>query len=463
MVLLLFVFAYAATALRLNGFQPTAISDRFTISRVPRARSNAIVRSRELQVTSNVVNLMQKDAMSLSSMYVQAMRGSRGISRVTNGSTPLIAVEGGQVFLADVTVGGEPFQVVIDTGSSDLWLAVSGFQCFDPVTRASLEQSLCEFGSPYDPSLSVSFTTVPNQNFNISYADGEYLNGGLGLDTFSMAGIEVPKQQFGVVDIAAWYGDGISSGLIGFAYRTLTSAYAGTDPRADVRGRPIPYTPLFVNMYEQQNVPAIFSIAIDRNTSTGGVLALGGIPDIQHSPTFVTTPIQGVRVNATSGRQVYEFYTIDIDGYAMSEDRSTRFNSYEYIDSMKTPLVRNGSDTVVDSGTSLCYVPDDVAEATAALFDPPAYFDFDQNAYFVNCESRAPVFGVGIAKKIFYVNPADLIIRIQNNVCVMGIQSNGGGLSILGGTWLKNVLAVFDVEGEQMRFAARQFYDLYAK
>ena len=44
----------------------------------------------------------------------------------------------------------------------------------------------------------------------------------------------------------------------------------------------------------------------------------------------------------------------------------------------------------------------------------------------------------------------------------MGIQSDGGGLSILGGTWMKNVLAVFDIEGEQMRFAARQFYDLYA-
>ncbi|KAM3419477.1 hypothetical protein BST61_g5403 [Cercospora zeina] len=461
MVLLILLFAYAASALRLHGLRPTAINDRFTISRIPRARSKADVRHTELKVTENVVSLTRKDATSLSSMYVQAMRGRRGVSRVANATTPLISVEGGQVFLADVTVGGKPFRVVIDTGSSDPWLAREGFECFDPINDARLEQSVCEFGPAYDPSQSTTYASIPEQNFNISYADGEYLNGGLGIETFSMAGIEVPQQQFGVVDIAAWYGDGISSGLIGFAYRTLTSAYAGTDPRTDVRGQRIPYNPLFVNMYEQQNVPAIFSIAMDRDSSAGGVLALGGIPDIQHSPHFASTPIQGVRVNATSGQQVYEFYTIDIDGYAISANRSTQFNSYDNPNPLKTPLVQNGSDTIVDSGTSLCYVPEDVAEATAALFDPPAYFDDTQGAYFVDCASKAPVFGVGIAKKIFYVNSDDLIIEIQRNVCVTGIQSAGAGLSILGGTWMKNVLAVFDVEGEQMRFAARQFYELY--
>ncbi|PPJ60014.1 hypothetical protein CBER1_02693 [Cercospora berteroae] len=462
MVLLILLFVYAASALRLHGFRPTAINDRFTISRIPRARSKVPVRHRELKVTPNVVSLTRKDATSLSSIYVQAMRGRRGVSRVANGTTPLISVEGGQVFLADVTVGGKPFQVVIDTGSSDPWLAHAGFECFDPINDARLDQSVCEFGPAYDASQSTTFTPVEDLNFNISYADGEYLNGGLGIDTFNMAGIEVPRQQFGVVSIAAWYGDGISSGLIGFAYRTLTSAYTGTDSRADIRGRQVPYNPLFVNMYEQQNVPAIFSIAMDRNSSAGGVLALGGIPDIQHSPYFASTPIQGVSVNTTSGRQVYEFYTIDIDGYAISANQSTQFSSYDNPDPRKTPLVHNGSDTIVDSGTSLCYVPDDVAEATAALFDPPAYYDNTQGAYFVDCDSKAPVFGIGIDKKIFYVNSDDLIIEIQRNVCVMGIQSAGGGLSILGGTWMKNVLAVFDIEGEQMRFAARQFYSLYA-
>lgn len=478
MVLLTLLWTCAATALRLNGFHPSAINDKFTVNRIPAIRPKATSKSSELKVTSNVVGLTQKYATSLSSVYVQAMRGEAGIARATvccycschvagyartrltwdtmqNATTPLISASGGQVFLANVTVGGKRYSVVIDTGSSDPWLARIGYQCYDPYDDRLLPQSECGFAGAYDPSQSTTYTAVPNQSFNISYADGEYLNGGVGIESFSMAGITVPRQQFGTVDIAAWYGDYVSTGLIGFAGRALTSAYAGSNTNAY-------YNPLFVNMYEQQTIPAVFSMAIDRNISVGGVLALGGIPDIQHSPYFATTPISGLSVNAQD-QAVYTFYTIYIDGYAYSANRSTQFNSYDNPNPFKTPLVYNGSDTIIDSGTSLAYIPDEVMVATAALYDPPAYYDDIQGSWFVACDSKAPVFGVGVGKKIFYVNALDLIVEVYTNICVTGIQSNGGGLSILGGTWMKNVLAVFDIDGGQMQFAARQFYDLYAK
>ena len=56
-----------------------------------------------------------------------------------------------------------------------------------------------------------------------------------------------------------------------------------------------------------------------------------------------------------------------------------------------------------------------------------------------------------------------MIVTIAPDYCVTGIQSDGGGLSILGGTFMKNVLAVFDIQGGKMRFAARQYYKLYGK
>lgn len=126
---------------------------------------------------------------------------------------------------------------------------------------------------------------------------------------------------------------------------------------------------------------------------------------------------------------------------------------------MQTPVVAGERDVVIDSGTSLCYVPNSVAEGVAGLFVPAADYDYSVDAWFVNCDAQAPVFGVSIARKIFYVNPEDLIIDLGTggNQCVMGVQPNFNGLSILGGTWLKNVLAVFDVGAQQMRFAARQW------
>lgn len=369
----------------------------------------------------------------------------------------MLAVEGGNVFLSKVVFGGEQFLVVVDTGSSDPWLARTGFQCYDVYDRSEQEEDYCEFGPVYDPALSPTYSPIANQNFNISYADGEYLTGSLGFETVEMAGITVTNQQFATVDRAAWFGDGLSSGLVGLAYRTLTSAYAGTTGK----GRNIPYDPLFVNMYTNAGIPSIFTFALDRDVNLGGILALGGIPDVPHSPYFATTPILPVGVNSTSGALVYQYYTIDIDGYAFSSDASTQFNPTNSVNPRKKALVGNGTDVIVDSGTSLCYVSDAVAAGVAAAFSPPAEYDDASAAYYVDCNAKAPIFGVSIAKKIFWVNARDMIVNLGQDTCVMGIQPNLGGLNILGDVWMKNVLAVFDIGAEEMRFAARQFTSIY--
>lgn len=348
--------------------------------------------------------------------------------------------------------------MVVDTGSSDPWLAVTGYSCYDPRNDSSQEPDFCAFGPLYESTQSSTFVRIADQNFNISYADGEYLIGSLAYETFRMAGIDVPSQQFGIVDQAAWYGDGISSGLVGFAYRTLTSAYAGTSASSDKKGQIMLYNPLFVNMYENEGVPSVFSMAIDRIQSNGGVMGIGGIPNIPHSPYWANTDIHPVSVNGTDGQLVYQYYTIDINGFAISNSTSTQFNTYDNDNPYKSPIIGNGTDIIVDSGTSLCYVPNDVAAEVADSFNPPATYDTGVDSYFVDCNATAPVFGVCIEEKIFYINAEDMIVHIDENVCVPGVQPNLGGLNILGLSFMKNVLVVFDIGAEQLRFAARQFY-----
>lgn len=348
--------------------------------------------------------------------------------------------------------------MVVDTGSSDPWLVVTGFSCYDPVDDSPQDEDFCAFGPLYESTQSSTFVPIADENFNISYADGEYLTGSLAYESFRMAGIDVSSQQFGVVDQAAWNGDGMSSGLLGFAYRTLTSAYAGSNDSSDVRGQTLLYNPLFVNMYENEGVPPVFSMAIDRIQSNGGVIGIGGIPDIPHAPFWATTDIHPVNVNGSDGQPVYEFYTIDIDGFAISNSTSSQFNPYDNENVYKTQLMGNGTDVIVDSGTSLCYVPNDIAAEVANSFSPTAHYDTSYDVYFVDCDATAPVFGVCIEEKIFFVNAEDMIVQINNDLCVIAVQPNLGGLNILGGTFMKNVLIVFDIGAEQLRFAARQFY-----
>lgn len=52
----------------------------------------------------------------------------------------------------------------------------------------------------------------------------------VGFDTVTVGGLTVTKQEIGVVNKAAWLGDGINTGLFGLAYPGLTSVYNGSNP-----------------------------------------------------------------------------------------------------------------------------------------------------------------------------------------------------------------------------------------
>ncbi|EMC99460.1 hypothetical protein BAUCODRAFT_144879 [Baudoinia panamericana UAMH 10762] len=428
-----------------------------------------------LQVTDKTINLKRTTSWTPSSIYAEALRRQAGVVRATvrdilrrvralaklsqNGSINLTPVTAGSSFLAQVTVGGQSFEMVVDTGSSDPWLVAPDFVC------GYGAQSDCGFGPPYEQSATY-IGPLQDQNFNISYADGERLTGTMGFEIFTIGGITVDRQEFAIAEYAEWTGDGISSGLVGFAYSSLTSAYPGSDPDNDPGQMAFKYNTLFDNLVQTEGVPPVYSMAI---ADEGGVMAFGGLPDVPYSPGFASVPILPYGVNDSNGQYVYTYYTVPIDGYAYAASPNTQFNTYNLSDPPTNPRKINiVGDTeangpypaIVDSGSTLVMVADYVASGVADLFDPPGTFDEDNGLYVVECTATAPVFGVSIANKIFYANPADLVIAVEEGLCISGVQSNSGGLTILGDVWMKSVLCVFDIGAEMMRFAAREFYGL---
>ena len=173
------------------------------------------------------------------------------------------------------------------------------------------------------------------------------------------------------------------------------------------------------------------------------------MPTINASTTFVQTPIQILEQQFLGATPEYEFYTITIDGLVYgsfapgSGEANTQF--------------------VVDSGTTLNYLPSADAAAFNALFAPPAVVDPDYGVYVVPCNATAPEFGVTISGETFYHNPVDLVFDggLGGGLCLSGIQDGGtlgAGVFILGDVFLKNVLAVFDVGEVMMAFSAREYY-----
>ncbi|KAF2435580.1 acid protease, partial [Tothia fuscella] len=362
------------------------------------------------------------------------------------------------VYLVPIQFGNQSFLSVLDTGSSDTWLVGPDYDCIDLFDGATIPDFECRLGPQYNTTS--TFNQIPEQHFKIAYADGEFLNGIMGREDVTLAGITVPQQTVGIVNYAAWMGDEQSSGLVGLAYPSITRAYAGNNTQQHIKSMNIAYSPIFTSMTRLNLTAPLFSLALGRDGKPG-VLAFGGLPGgaVRHSPKFARASIEFLTMSGADGviraQTEYQMYTITADSFIFSAKKA-RYLS-------KTPKVLLQSTStptqiIIDSGTTMLFLPFNTTKAINALWSPPAHYNEDSRTYFVHCNATAPRFGVTIGGQTFWINPNDLIqdADIGGKICMSGIQPGSDGISVLGDIFLKNVLAVFDVGAGEMRFAARR-------
>ncbi|KAL8836054.1 MAG: hypothetical protein Q9170_003067 [Blastenia crenularia] len=430
------------TTLLISGQRTSGapVSDHSPTVRAVKASEALIQRSPNVQ-SPHVLTLNRKPSVDL---HPPRYGKSLQIAREGNDTVGIAALEAFRdiVYFTDITFGTETFKAVVDTGSADTWLVQSGFQCLSigrqPIT---LPEESCDFGPSY--IVTSTFKQIEGENFNVTYADGEVLTGIVGTEDVTLAGITVKGQEVGLINRAAWNGDNSSSGLIGLAFPNLTSVFSGSDPALDDHSKSVASSPLFTTMYNQGLVAPLFSLAIERGAPLGGLLALGGLPPVQHSPYFACTPFRKTVLRYNTDPE-YEYYTITLDGFSYGNQTEV---------SMST-------EAIVDSGTSLTFLPRDIAIAINKLFVPRPYLsDLASNQWTVDCAAKAPKVGISIANHTFFINPTDLIIKHTDGSCITGIVWSGANRpAILGDVFLKNVLAVFDVGASEIRFASREYY-----
>jgi len=178
----------------------------------------------------------------------------------------------GTQYATEVLFNGHPLYLLVDTGSSDTWAVQSDFDCIDYASE-SIPQIACQFGPAYPNSFQYG-TTQPDQHMFIRYGDGEIVAGPMGYSDVTVGNITVTKQEICLANTTYWFGNNMTSGLIGLAFPALTNAYLGSGLDHN-RGSRIEYSPLFTSMVSQGKVTPVFSIALDRNST--GTLAWGGI------------------------------------------------------------------------------------------------------------------------------------------------------------------------------------------
>lgn len=83
--------------------------------------------------------------------------------------------------------------------------------------------------------------------------------------------------------------------------------------------------------------------------------------------------------------------------------------------------------------------------------------------YFTSCDAVPPRVAVSIGGVELWLNPQDLLFRGAEDpvsgLCMTTIANGGSGPYILGDVFLRNVLAVFDVDDALLQFSSRETYD----
>lgn len=218
--------------------------------------------------------------------------GGTGIGIVT--ATPYVH---NAAYLSPVSIGGQPFDLVLDTGSADLYVFPFVFrrtastpslnipqQLADVIHRWVFNTGLAESDKTnhtvYDAAKSSTFKSLSGASFNVSYADGSSTSGIVGTETVTVGGITVVGQAIELPTLVSddFTNDYNSDGVLGLAFGSTN----------DIKPSPLPT--FFENAapYLQNNL-----FTANLKTNAPGNYQFGIIDTTAFKNTLQYAPING--------------------------------------------------------------------------------------------------------------------------------------------------------------------------
>jgi len=328
------------------------------------------------------------------------------------------------LYFMNVTLGtpAQSLQLHIDTGSSDLWVNT-------PSSRLCVEvDDPCQISGTYSANDSSTYQYL-NGDFNISYVDGSGSAGDYVSDTLQFGGITLEEQQFGV-----GYVSSSTEGILGIGYpiNEVAVAYNG--------GNPYPNVPWHLVQNGDINVNAYSLWLNDLDASTGSIL-FGGINTAKFQGELSTLPI-------ISEQGVYAEFVIALT------DVGANGNKNNIAKDVAIPVL-------LDSGSSLMYLPNDIAQTIFESVD--AQYNEDQGAAFVDCALRygsgsidftfsGPTISVALDELVIVAG-----VDQGEPVCILGIAPAENTTPVLGDTFLRSAYVVYDLEHNEISLAQTNF------
>jgi len=299
-------------------------------------------------------------------------------------------------YFSEIEIGTPPqtFKVVLDTGSSNLW-----------VPSSECGSIACYLHNKYDSTASSTYKKN-GTSFEIQYGSGS-LSGFVSQDTMAIGDLKIKGQDFAEAtnEPGLAFAFGRFDGILGLGYDTIS-----------VNG----IVPPFYKMVEQKLLDEpVFSFALGDTNGESEVI-FGGVNKDAYEGKITTLPLR---------RKAY--WEVDFDSIALGDDVAELENT----------------GIILDTGTSLIALPSQLAEMLNAQIGAKKGYN---GQYSIDCAKRdsLPDVSFGLAGHNFTIGPYDYILEVSGS-CIstffgMDIPAPAGPLAILGDAFLRRWYSIYD-------------------
>lgn len=382
--------------------------------------------------TDRVANL-PKAMEALRAKYGYQLTNGTYSKRANTAAVPITDEQNDSSYSGVVSIGtpAQNFDLILDTGSSDLWVATSSCTSCGAINSCTSCAST-EFTTSKSSSFQSSGTPL-----QINYGSGS-VQGAISQDTVSFGGFTITQQELLAVS-ATTSGllGGVLSGIMGLGFNTISALNT---------------TPFWQALYSANQLSEpLFSFYLERyidqstmNTAPGGVLTLGGT-----NSSLYQGSIEYLSLASSPSYWLLNVNSLSVQGKTVSVGSSTL--------------------AAIDTGTTLIAAPTTVtasiwAQVPGSMALQGAY----AGLYAFPCSTAVTV-TMSFGGSTWTINSADMnlgsvpssVSGTTTQMCAGGIfdigtsVGSGAGVPtwIIGDTFLKNVYSVFRANPAAIGFA----------
>lgn len=353
--------------------------------------------------------------------------------------------QGGYFIKCDVGTPAQTLTLQLDTGSSDIWVPASSAS----VCESSKSSDGCTLGS-FDSSSSSTFVVVGEDEFSIEYVDGSHSTGDYFTDVFAIGSSSVTNMTMGLGSDTD-----IPYGLVGVGYKTDEAIVS------DEESLSAAYDNLPIVMVSEGLINTnAYSLWLNDLDSSTGSLLFGGIDTAKYHGDLTR-----ISIYKDSNTGVFTSFIV-----ALTSVEATSSSGADALTSTGFPVA-----AVLDSGTTLSYLPQDLAEEIWT--ETGAVYNAEAGGALIPCSmaSSGGYFSFGFggpSGAVINVTMDELVLDLSTSgsaptfasgkyagqdACEFGIQNATTDPYLLGDTFLRSAYVVYDLVNNQIALAQTDF------